>query len=142
MTIQFPAGGFVLGLGIDIIEVERVKGAHERFGDRFLARILTLEEREYCLSMSNPYPHMAARFSAKEAVSKAFTTGIGKYLKWTSVSVYNGKRMEPLVRLDSQARALLKKVGGTSVLISLSHTNVYANAIAALVRDDYLIDGV
>ena len=142
MRIQLPSGGIVLGLGIDIIEVERVRGVHQRFGDRFVARILTAEERDYCLSMNNPYPHMAARFAAKEAISKAFTTGIGRYLKWTSISVYNGERMEPLVRLDAQAKALLKEVGGTSVLISLSHTNVYANAVAAVVRGGQSIDGV
>ena len=132
--IVLPRGGIVLGLGIDIIEVERVKGVHDRFGDRFLTRILTLEERNYCFTMKNPYPHLAARFAAKEAISKAFTTGIGRHLKWTSASIYNGDRNEPLVRLDERATALLREIGGTGVLVSLSHTNVYANAVAVIVK--------
>ncbi len=132
--IVLPRGGVVLGLGIDIIEVERVKGVHDRFGERFLARILTLEERNYCFTMKNPYPHLAARFAAKEAISKAFTTGIGRHLKWTSTSIHNGERNEPLVILDERATALLREIGGTGVLVSLSHTNVYANAVAVVVK--------
>ncbi len=77
MNINLPKGGTVIGVGVDIIEVARVKGVHERHGDRFLNRILTKEERDYCFGMKNPYPHIAARFAEKEAVSKAFSTGIG-----------------------------------------------------------------
>ena len=77
---------------------------------------------------------MAARFAAKEAVSKAFTTGIGAELGWKSVSIYHGSRNEPLVRLDEQGRALLAQVGATHVHVSLSHTDTLAMAVAALVR--------
>ena len=66
--------------GIDIIEVERVAGSEERFGDRFLGRILVPEEIAYWRSHKNPGPHIAARFAAKEAISKAFGTGIGLIL--------------------------------------------------------------
>jgi len=84
--------------------------------------------------MAHPHKHIAARFAAKEAVSKCFTTGIGSELGWKSVSVYHGARHEPLVRLDEQGRALLAHVGATQILLSLSHTENYAMAVAAIVR--------
>ena len=134
MNINLPKGGTVIGVGIDIIEVARVKGVHERHGDRFLNRIFTKEEREYCFAMKNPYPHIAARFSAKEAVSKAFSTGIGGHLKWTSISIYKGERQQPLVRLDDMGRELLRMVGGTDVILSLSHTQESACCVALVVK--------
>jgi holo-[acyl-carrier protein] synthase len=135
MSIEVPPGGLVIGIGTDIIEVDRIKRAHERHGDRFLGRIYTDEEREYCFSMNNPYPHLAARFAAKEAVSKAFTTGIGRFLKWTSISIHKGQREQPLVRMDATGRDLMGKINASLVLITLSHTRNYANAVALLLRD-------
>jgi holo-[acyl-carrier protein] synthase len=134
MSIQLPPGGILLGLGADVIEVERIRGVLERQGDRFLARVFTDEERAYCFRMAHPHKHLAARFAAKEAVSKAFTTGIGTELGWRSVSVYHGARNEPLVRLDDKGEALLKSVGATHVMLTLSHTDSVAMAVAALVR--------
>ncbi|HKB89008.1 MAG TPA: holo-ACP synthase, partial [Opitutaceae bacterium] len=87
MNIQLPPGGILIGLGCDIIEVERIRGVLERQGERFLKRVFTDEEKAYCLSLKHPHKHLAARFAAKEAVSKAFSTGIGAELSWTSVSV-------------------------------------------------------
>jgi holo-[acyl-carrier protein] synthase len=129
-----PPGGVLLGLGADVIEVERIRGVWERQGDRFLQRVFTEEERAYCLSLKQPHKHLAARFAAKEAVSKCFTTGIGAELGWRSVSVYHGARHQPLVRLDEQGQALLKQVGATGVLLTLSHTETVAMAVAALIR--------
>ena len=128
-----PEGaGKVLGIGIDIIEVDRVQRACERHGDRFLNRIFTAEELEYCFRMKNPYPHLAGRFAAKEAVAKAFTTGIGEYLKWKSVSIYKGERNQPLVRLDEQGESLLRSFEGSGVLVSLAHLKSHANAVAVI----------
>ncbi|HSY53175.1 MAG TPA: holo-ACP synthase [Opitutaceae bacterium] len=134
MNIDLPPGGILLGLGCDIIEIDRVRGVFERQGERFLARVFTDEERAYCLAMKHPYKHLAARFAAKEAVSKAFTTGIGAELGWKSVSVYHGLRHAPHVRLDEQGAALLARVGATSIMLTLSHTDTMAMAVAALVR--------
>lgn len=134
INIALPPGGVLVGLGADLIEVERIRGVIERHGERFLERILTEEERAYCATMAHPHKHIAARFAAKEAVSKCFTTGIGHELGWKSVSVYHGSRMEPLVRLDEKGQALLAHVGATNVLLTLSHTETHALAVAALVR--------
>jgi holo-[acyl-carrier protein] synthase len=134
MNIQLPPGGILVGLGADLIEVERIRGVIERHGERFLDRILTEDEKAYCSSMGAPHKHIAARFAAKEAISKCFTTGIGKDFAWKSASVYHGSRHEPLVRLDAQGQALLAHVGATHVLLTLSHTETHALAVAALVR--------
>ena len=72
----------VLGVGVDIIETERIERSLERFGERFLHRVFTDGEIAYCQSMKYPARHFAARFAAKEAVSKAFGTGIGKAMGW------------------------------------------------------------
>jgi holo-[acyl-carrier protein] synthase len=135
MSIEVPEGGLVIGVGTDIIEVDRIQRAIERHGDRFLARIYTEEEQNYCFSMKHPYPHFAARFAAKEAVSKAFTTGIGRYLKWTSVSVRKGGREQPLVRMDKMGTELMRAINASHVFVSLSHTRNHANAVSVLLRD-------
>ena len=133
--ITLPPGGAAIGIGCDLIEVDRIGQIIERHGGRFLAKTFTDEERAYCATLKFPHKHFAARWAAKEAVAKAFTTGIGEHLDWTSISVYHGERQEPLIRLDEKAQALLREVGGTGVLISLSHTETHAMAFATLVRN-------
>jgi len=129
-----PQGGALINLGADIVDIARIRAAHERHGAPFLERIFTPDELAYCLPMPNPYPHLAARFAAKEAVAKAFTTGIGAELGWRSISVHHGPRQEPLIRLDEKATTHLARAGATRVLITLSHTTTAAIAVAALVR--------
>lgn len=129
-----PPGGILLGLGCDLIDVQRIRDVLERHGERFLDRIFTAEERAYCSAKARPEQHYAARWAAKEAISKTFTTGIGAELGWQSMSIYHGERAEPLVRLDEKGAALLAHVGATHLLVSLSHTETSAMAVAALVR--------
>ncbi len=132
--LNLPPGGVLVGLGADLIEVERVRGVLERQGPRFLERVFTEEERAYCSGMAHPHKHYAARFAAKEAVAKCFTTGIGAELGWRSVSIYHGPRNQPLVRLDEKGQALLAAVGATHVMVTLSHTESHALAVAAIIR--------
>lgn len=129
-----PRGGTVCGLGIDFIECERIARVLERQGERFLARVFTESERHYCMGMANPVPHLAARFAAKEAVSKCFTTGIGKELGWKSVEVRKGERGEPFVRFDDKGTRLLGETGAAGVLLSLAHTAAFGQAVALLYR--------
>lgn len=133
---QFPeamSAGRVLGLGCDLCDVARVRGVWERQGERFLAMTYTEAERAYCLGMRDPAPFLAARFAAKEAVAKAFGTGIGAELGWKSIEVSHGARGEPLVKLDAQGTALLASRGASGVLLTLSHTDTMAMAVAAVV---------
>lgn len=135
MNITLSPGGTLIGLGCDLIEVERIRAILAKHGERFLKRIFTEEEQAYCNTLKYSHKHYAARWAAKEAVSKCFTTGIGEHLDWTSISVYHGARKEPLVRLDAKATALLQAVGATHVWLTLSHTESHAMAVAALVRN-------
>lgn len=128
-----PQNG-VCGVGIDLVEVERIRTSHQKHGDRFLERVFTEAERAYCAGIKNPYPHLAARFAAKEAVSKALGTGICGEFSWHSASVVKGERDEPLIVLDEKGEALLRKRGGSKILISLTHTASLAQAIAVVVK--------
>ncbi|HKQ39218.1 MAG TPA: holo-ACP synthase [Verrucomicrobiae bacterium] len=122
----------MLGVGIDIIEVERIRASHEKFGERFLKRILRPEEIAYCFSHAQPAPFLAARFSAKEAISKAFGTGIGRQLGWQDMEVRRKESGQPFVILHDGGELLFKQVQGRALHLSLSHTNVYASAVAVL----------
>ena len=122
----------ILGVGIDIIEVSRIQASHERFGERFLNRILHPNEIKYCLSHKMPAPFLAARFAAKEAISKAFGTGIGAQLGWRDMEVGRKESGEPFVILHEAGQKLLQARGARVVLISLSHTQAHAAAVAIL----------
>jgi holo-[acyl-carrier protein] synthase len=124
----------ILGIGIDIIEVARVQASHERFGERFLNRLLLADEIAYCLSHKNPAPFIAARFAAKEAISKAFGTGIGAQLGWRDMEIGRKKSGEPFVILHGKGKKLFKSRRAKNLLISLSHTANYAAATAVLER--------
>jgi holo-[acyl-carrier protein] synthase len=124
----------ILGIGIDIIEVARIASSYERFGDRFLNRILHPNEISYCLSHKTPGPFLAARFAAKEAISKAFGTGIGAQLGWQDMEICRKDSGEPYVVLHGGGEKLLQARGARMVLISLSHTQAHAAAVAILER--------
>jgi len=134
MKPDFPTDAATLGVGVDLVEVDRIRKSRENHGDHFLEKVFTEEEREYCLGMSDPDPHLAARFAAKEAVAKAFGTGIGAEIGWRSVSVSRKENGAPVVKLDEQATAQLKTMGGERVLLSLSHLNEMAAAFAVITR--------
>src|SRR6058998_3131809 len=122
----------ILGIGIDIIEVARIHASYERFGERFLKRILHPNEISYCLSHKAPAPFVAARFAAKEAISKAFGTGIGAQLGWKDMEVGRKESGEPFVILHGAGQQLVASRGARLVLISLSHTQAHAAAVAVL----------
>lgn len=123
-----------VGLGIDVIDVARIRGSCERFGDRFLRRVLRDSEVAYCQGLVDPAPSVAARFAAKEAVSKAFGTGIGSELGWHDIEILRLPSGQPTIRLHGLGAVLLAKIGGNCVHISLTHTREYAAAVAIIER--------
>jgi holo-[acyl-carrier protein] synthase len=123
----------VLGIGVDIVETSRIASSIERFGERFLRRVFTEGEREYCASMPHPARHYAARFAAKEAVSKAFGTGIGAHIGWRDIEVKRKETGEPYLHLHGPGATLADSLLVTQTLISLSHTEHYAVANAILI---------
>jgi len=122
----------VLGIGVDLVECARVGSSLDRFGEKFLRRVFTEGEIEYSMSMKFPARHLAARFAAKEAVSKAFGTGIGKAMGWRNIDVRKKKNGEPFLVFSGPAQELASKRGVTSALITLSHTEHHAMACVVL----------
>ena len=122
----------ILGTGIDLIEVARIASSFEKFGDRFVNRVLVADEIAYCLSHKNPAPFLAVRFAAKEAISKAFGTGIGAQLGWQDMEIRRKESGEPFVVLHGKGAALLAARGAQRVHLSLSHTEHNAAATAIL----------
>ncbi|MDR0535148.1 MAG: holo-ACP synthase, partial [Puniceicoccales bacterium] len=93
-------GGRVIGVGVDLVEIPRIRALVERHGEAFLQKVFTQEERAWCMALGTPWPSLAARFAAKEAVSKAFGTGIGGELDWKSIGVSRTPSGAPFVVLD------------------------------------------
>ena len=122
----------ILGTGIDIIEVARIASSYEKFGEKFVNRILLPEEIVYCLSHKNPSPFLAVRFAAKEAISKAFGTGICAALSWQDMEIRRKESGEPYVVMHGKGRELFAARGAKQLLVSLSHTEHYAAATAIL----------
>ena len=125
--------------GTDIIEVERIENAIEKFGDKFTKRIYTETEANYCNNkLEMKYQHFAARFAAKEAIFKAISQTLNnKYdLKWTDVEIVLGRDQKPLVHF-------LKEFPGIEQIdISLSHIKEYATATCVAVLDEQYIKTV
>src|SRR3982751_6621706 len=122
----------LLGIGVDLVECARIQHSLDRFGEKFLRRVFTDGEIEYSMSMKFPARHLAARFAGKEAVSKAFGTGIGKAMGWRNIDIRKKKSGEPFLFFSGPAEAFAAERGVASALITLSHTETYAVAYAVL----------
>jgi len=123
----------ILGIGMDIVETKRIADSLARFGDRFLHRVFLDGEVAYANSMKFPHLHLAARFAAKEAISKAFGTGIGHELGWRDLEIIREPNGAPKVLLHGRAEAYAKTRGVHEIHVSLSHTADYAAASAVIV---------
>lgn len=130
MKMDRPGG--VIGVGLDFVEVHRIAEIIERQGELFLQRVFTEKERRYCSDKRNPAPFYAARFAAKEAVSKAFGTGIGADIGLLDIEVDHLESGAPIVRLLGRGAELAQKRGVAQVLISLTHTDLMAGASVVL----------
>ncbi len=122
----------ILGVGIDLVEVGRIRDSLERLGERFARRILCPAEYEYCFSHTDPATHVAARFAAKEAVSKAFGTGIGTELGWLDIEVIRLESGSTQVRLQGAGTQLMERRSAKIIHLNLTHTAQYASAVAIL----------
>tara|TARA_B110000305_G_scaffold98152_1_gene110758 strand:+ start:3139 stop:3549 length:411 start_codon:yes stop_codon:yes gene_type:complete len=130
---EIPSGTNVIGVGIDTIEVSRIKDSMERHGEHFLNKIFTPNERTYCDDKSDSAPFYATRFAAKEAMAKAFRTGIGKDFGWLDSEIIHGMEGEPFIKLSQSGQAMLNQVGASKVLVSLTHLSTVASAVVILV---------
>jgi holo-[acyl-carrier protein] synthase len=123
-------------VGIDVIEIERVKKVLERHPERFLKRVFTPEEVAFCRGR---VPELAARFAAKEAVMKALGTG-ARGLAWREIEVLPNRRGKPLIYLHGAARQRGEKIGLRGVDVSLTHSHELAIAAVVGAAEDAPID--
>lgn len=124
----------VLGVGVDLVENARMKSTLRRWGKAFRKKVFLPEEQAYCEGKAEPARHYAGRFAIKEAVSKAFGTGISEHLGWLDIEVRRDPDSgAPSVRLNAKGGRLARRRGVARVLVSLSHTRHYAVAQALLV---------
>jgi holo-[acyl-carrier protein] synthase len=122
----------ILGTGVDIAEVPRIAAAIERFGERFLKRVFTEAEIQYCGSKHNKVERFAARFAAKEAALKAIGTGLRMGISWQEVEVTRLPGGRPTITFHGVAEQFAKKLGAKRAHLSLSHTEEHAIAYVIL----------
>ena len=122
----------ILGLGMDLVEIDRIEESLQRFGDRFLEKIFHPGEIEYSRTQSRPAVPLAARFAAKEAASKAFGTGIGESLPWLGLEICRHSTGEPFLHFHHAGATLARSRGVTRSLVTLTHTRTHSAATVLL----------
>jgi holo-[acyl-carrier protein] synthase len=120
--------GMIVGMGVDMAEVERVREAIVRHGERFLQRVFTPGEVSYCRRFKDSHERFAARFAAKEAAMKALGTGWRRGVSWKDFEVSNLPSGKPCLQLSGKALEICRSLGGSRVFVSLTHTGAYALA--------------
>lgn len=118
----------IVGIGVDMAEVSRVREAIERHGERFLKRIFTPAEIAYCRRHKDCYERFAARFAAKEAAMKALGTGWRRGVSWQDFEVSNLPSGKPCLKLSGKALEIYRGLGSSGLFVSLTHTGAYALA--------------
>jgi holo-[acyl-carrier protein] synthase len=123
----------ILGLGIDIIEIERIQKSIENYGNRFLNKVFTPEEINYCNSKFNKFQHFAARFAAKEAVYKALASGWQTGLRWKDIEIQNDVSGMPSINATGKLQSFLSN--NTQLKISISHSKNYVTSVAVIFKN-------
>ena len=124
----------IVGVGIDIVEIDRLQAALERHGDQMRQRTFSVAEIQYCDQRANKFQHYAARFAAKEALFKAIGTGWTEGITWLDAEVCNQPNGKPKLMLSGRALEEATQLGVIKIWISLTHTNRYAAAQVILER--------
>jgi holo-[acyl-carrier protein] synthase len=118
----------IVGTGIDIAEVPRIRQSIERFGERFLQRVFTVREIRYCDSKANRFERYAARFAAKEAAMKALGTGWNHGVRWQDCEVVRQPGGRPTIAFHGKAAEFAARLGVKNAALSLTHTEEQAFA--------------
>jgi holo-[acyl-carrier protein] synthase len=126
----------IVGSGIDLAEIGRIKQSIERYGSRFLDRIFTPAEQAYCLRKRNSAESFAARFAAKEAGAKALGTGISQGVSWLEIEVVRERGGRPTLRLYGRAARFAERLGAAHIALSITHTADLAMASVVLENRD------
>ena len=112
----------IVGIGIDIAEVPRIKAVLEAQKERFLRRVYTPEEMAYCEQFKNKYERYAGRFAVKEAAMKALGTGWSRGVRWVDVEVVRQRGGRPTLSLKGEARKIADGLGVKNIAVSITHT--------------------
>ncbi len=123
----------IYGIGIDLVKIERIKEAHEKWGRKFFERILTENEIAYCFERKEPYPSLAVRFAAKEALVKAISSEIFVNLK--EIEIVNNENGKPLIRVHGELEKFFKDRDIKTCHLSLSHEKEFGIACVVLEKD-------
>lgn len=122
----------IVGTGIDIVDIERIRNSVDRYGARFLNRVYTAAEQAYCQRKRNSAESLAARFAAKEAAAKALGTGISHGVTWLEIEVVREPGGRPTIAFHGRAQQLALRLGSRSAHLSLTHTGTIAMANVVL----------
>jgi holo-[acyl-carrier protein] synthase len=122
----------VIGIGTDMMEIERIHQSIARYGDRFLERVFTAAEIAYCQRKKNAAESFAARFAAKEAAAKALGTGISHGVSWLEIEVAREPAGRPFLTLTGRAAERAQKIGVTTTSLSLTHSRDTALAVVVM----------
>jgi len=122
----------IVGLGLDATDIPRIAASIERFGERFLRRILTDQELAYCLRRRNPAPHVAGRFAAKEAGMKAIGTGHSRGVLWHDIEVIR-RGGPPQLAFHRAAAQHFRALGAERAFLTITHSETLALAHVILV---------
>ena len=126
----------VCGIGVDLVQIPRMREVIGRWQDRFLSRIFTEQEIAYCRARRDPVPHFAARFAAKEAGLKALGTGLRLGVRWRELEVRREPGGPPVLVLSGRSREIGLDRGGSRMLLALTHDGDYAMAQALLLGEE------
>jgi holo-[acyl-carrier protein] synthase len=118
----------VVGLGLDIAEIDRIEAAIVRHGGPILERLYTPSEVAYCESYKNRYERYAGRFAAKEAAMKALGTGWRRGVRWRDIEVTREPSGKPSLRLEGVARSFADRLGVKNISLSITHSGNFALA--------------
>lgn len=122
----------VIGVGTDLMEIARIAHSVDRFGERFLRRVFTPREIEYCRRKKNAAESFAARFAAKEAGAKALGTGISRGVGWLELEVTRAPGERPILDLTGRAADRARSLGVARISLSLTHSRDVALAVVIL----------
>ncbi len=122
----------VIGLGTDLMEIDRIQESIRRFGDRFLNRVFTPEEIAYCLRKKGSAESFAARFAAKEAGAKALGTGISRGISWREIEVRRSPGERPTLHWSGRAAERARAMGVQTTQLSLTHSRTVAMAVVVI----------
>jgi len=122
----------IIGIGIDIIEVDRLQRSVQKFGESFLNRIFTERELKYCNKKSNKYQFFAVGFAAKEALLKAIGTGLRDGISWQEMEIIDDKFGKPAIYSRGKCGLVIRKLNVSRILVSLSYTDRHGVALVVL----------